>query len=154
MPSLKFHFRGEKGAQFSLPVNNSAFCPSRQLEPSSPTSLYPQSILVKQSQATANVEMCSSVSLCFSLFTFTLLTYTCKEQQQTPIARKRRASIQSIIMLQKLRRILENTTHPLHQLLVQRRRTLTRRLRPPTWKTERYRRSFLPGAIKLYNSSL
>lgn len=66
-------------------------------------------------------------------------------------------SLESVMerrMLEKLQSILENTTHPLHQFLVQHRSTRTGRLRLPTSKTERHRRSFLPVAIKLYNSSL
>lgn len=66
-------------------------------------------------------------------------------------------SLESVMerrMLEKLQSILENTTHALHQFLVQHRSTRTGRLRLPTSKTERHRRSFLPVAIKLFNSSL
>lgn len=66
-------------------------------------------------------------------------------------------SLESVMerrMLEKLQSILENTTHPLHQFLVQHRSTRTGRLRLPTSKTKRHRRSFLPVAIKLFNSSL
>ncbi len=56
-------------------------------------------------------------------------------------------------MLRKLLSILDNTSHPLHATLVSCQSTFSSRLRPPKGTTERHRRSFLPVAIKLYNSS-
>ena len=57
-------------------------------------------------------------------------------------------------MLPKVHSILDNSSHPLHNTLVSLRSTFSDRLRHPRCTTERHRRSFLPVAIKLYNSSL
>ncbi|XP_062868152.1 phospholipid-transporting ATPase IC [Trichomycterus rosablanca] len=57
-------------------------------------------------------------------------------------------------MLSKLKSIMDNTSHPLYNTLERRRSTFSQRLIPPKSTTERHRRSFLPVAIKLYNSSL
>ena len=56
-------------------------------------------------------------------------------------------------MLCKLHSILDNSTHPLHQVLTLHRSTFSNRLIPPLCKTERQRKSFLPVAIRLFNSS-
>ena len=57
-------------------------------------------------------------------------------------------------MLSKLRTIMDNISHPLHDVLVRHKSTFSERLIPPKCTTERHRKSFLPVAIKLYNSSL
>ena len=56
--------------------------------------------------------------------------------------------------LAKLHAIMDNTSHPLHTELEARMSTFSGRLRLPVCKTERHRRSFLPTATRLYNSSL
>ena len=56
-------------------------------------------------------------------------------------------------MLRKLLGILDNGSHPLHATLVSYRSTFSHRLRSPKTTTQRHRRSFLPVAIKLFNSS-
>ena len=57
-------------------------------------------------------------------------------------------------ILSKLHVILDNRSHPLHNVLVSYRSTFSMRLIPPRCTTERHRKSFLPVAIRLYNSSL
>ena len=57
-------------------------------------------------------------------------------------------------MLSKVRAILQHVSHPLHNALVKQRSTFSQRLIAPKCTTERHRKSFLPVAIKLYNSSL
>jgi len=57
-------------------------------------------------------------------------------------------------MLSKLLSIMDNASHPLHSTLASYQSTFSRRLRVPRCTTERHRSSFLPVAIKLYNSSL
>ena len=57
-------------------------------------------------------------------------------------------------MLRKLHVILNFDSHPLHNVLIERRSSFSERLIPPRCTTERHRKSFLPVAIKLYNSSL
>ncbi|XP_059802691.1 40S ribosomal protein S24 isoform X1 [Hypanus sabinus] len=57
-------------------------------------------------------------------------------------------------MLSKLHAILDNVSHPLHNVLVRHRSTFSQRLIPPRCNTEHRKKSFLPVAIKLYNSSL
>ena len=56
-------------------------------------------------------------------------------------------------MLSKIKTMLDNTSHPLHDMLVSHRSTFSERLRLPKSTTERHRKSFLPVAISLYNSS-
>ena len=56
-------------------------------------------------------------------------------------------------MLSKIKTMLDNTSHPLHDMLASHRSTLSERLRLPKSTTERHRKSFLPVAISLYNSS-
>ena len=56
-------------------------------------------------------------------------------------------------MVRKLHSILDNNTHPLHQVLTSHRSTFSNGLIPPLCKTERQRKSFLPVAITLFNSS-
>ena len=57
-------------------------------------------------------------------------------------------------MLCRLRSIMDNISHPLHDVLVKHRTTFSARLIPPRCTTERHRKSFLPVAIRLFNSSL
>ena len=57
-------------------------------------------------------------------------------------------------MLSKLHSIMDNVSHPLHDVLVKKRSTFSARLIPPRCTTERHRKSFLPVAIRLFNSSL
>lgn len=58
-------------------------------------------------------------------------------------------------MLCKLHSILDNSTHPLHQVLTPHRSNFSNRLIPrqPRCNTECLRKSFLPLAIKLFNAS-
>ena len=56
-------------------------------------------------------------------------------------------------MLCKLHSILDNNAHLLHLVLTASRSTFSNRLIPPWCNTERLRKSFLPVAIRLYNSS-
>lgn len=55
-------------------------------------------------------------------------------------------------MLRKLKCILKNASHPLHNLEVFSQSTFSHRLISPQCRTERSRRSFLPGAIRLFNA--
>ena len=57
-------------------------------------------------------------------------------------------------MLSKLHSIMDNVSHPLHDVVVQKRSTFSDRLIPPRCTTERHRKSFLPAVIRLFNSSL
>ena len=54
----------------------------------------------------------------------------------------------------KVRAILQYGSHPLHNTLVEQRSSFSQRLIAPRCTTECHRKSFLPVAIKLYNSSL
>ncbi|CAI5671505.1 unnamed protein product [Oreochromis niloticus] len=56
-------------------------------------------------------------------------------------------------MLSKIKTMLDNSSHPLHDTLVSHRSTFSDRLRLQKSTTERHRKSFLPVAISLYNSS-
>ena len=64
------------------------------------------------------------------------------------------AAVSDRRMLSKVRMILQHVSHPLHNALVEQRSTFSQRLIAPKCTTERHRKSFLPVAIKLYNSSL
>ncbi len=57
-------------------------------------------------------------------------------------------------MLSKFDSILDNPSHPLHNVLVDQRSTFSQRMITAKCSTERFRRSFIPVAIRLYNSSL
>ena len=57
-------------------------------------------------------------------------------------------------ILTKLQTILNSVSHPLRDVLVRHRSTFSERLIPPKFMTEHHRKSFLPVAINLYNSSL
>jgi hypothetical protein len=56
-------------------------------------------------------------------------------------------------ILAKLLAIMDNVTHPLHAMVMTQRSTFSHRLIPPRCARERYRRSFLPAAMRLYNAS-
>lgn len=56
-------------------------------------------------------------------------------------------------IMSKLLTILDNTSHPLHDVFVNLRSNFSWRLIPPRCKSERYRKSFVPTAIRLYNAS-
>ncbi len=56
-------------------------------------------------------------------------------------------------MKDKIKAILENPSHPLHDELWQMGSSFSHRIIPPRCKTERFRRSFVPAAIRLHNSS-
>ena len=55
--------------------------------------------------------------------------------------------------LNKLTAILDNTSHPLHDLLVRQQSSFSIRLIQICCSEEWYRRSFVPTAIALYNTS-
>ncbi|KAE8299065.1 hypothetical protein D5F01_LYC01451 [Larimichthys crocea] len=57
-------------------------------------------------------------------------------------------------MLSKVQDILDNDSHPLHELLERLRSSFSQRLLVPRCSTERHKKSFLPVSISLYNSSL
>ena len=52
--------------------------------------------------------------------------------------------------LNELGSILTNPAHPLHFLKVINSSTFSQRLMAPMCKSERYRKSFIPAAIRLY----
>ena len=54
--------------------------------------------------------------------------------------------------LNRLGSILANPAHPLHSLKVVNNSTFSQRLIAPVCKSERYRKSFIPTAIRLYNA--
>ena len=56
--------------------------------------------------------------------------------------------------LNRLLSIMENPEHPLHQLLDGQRSTFSNRLIQLRCRKDRFRKSFLPAAITLYNNSL
>ena len=56
--------------------------------------------------------------------------------------------------LDKLFSILDNPEHPLHNLLDRQRSTFSNRLIQLRCRKDRYRKSFLPNAISIYNNSL
>ena len=55
--------------------------------------------------------------------------------------------------LNKLKAIMDNSRHPLHSLLERQRSSCSSRLISLRCRTERYRRSFIPTAIRLFNTS-
>ena len=57
-------------------------------------------------------------------------------------------------MLAKLTSIRDNTSHPLHQTVEALSSSFSGRLRHPQCRTERYRRSFIPTAVRLFNSTV
>ena len=57
-------------------------------------------------------------------------------------------------MLSKLSSILDNDSDPFHNVLVRHRSTFSQRLILPKYTAEHHRISFLPVAIRLFNSSL
>ena len=56
-------------------------------------------------------------------------------------------------MLQKLMTIMDNEAHPLHSLLLEQRSVFSGRFIQLRCNKERYRKSYLPSAISLYNKS-
>ncbi|MBN3314359.1 RTJK polymerase, partial [Atractosteus spatula] len=56
-------------------------------------------------------------------------------------------------MVSKPEAIMDNVSHPLYDMLVEMKSTFSNRLIHPWCDRERYRRSFLPSAIRLYNAS-
>ena len=56
--------------------------------------------------------------------------------------------------LNKLLSIMDNQEHPLHHLVDRQRSTFSNRLVQLRCRKDRYRKSFLPTAIRLYNSHL
>ncbi|TWW65156.1 hypothetical protein D4764_21G0000560 [Takifugu flavidus] len=56
-------------------------------------------------------------------------------------------------MVLKLRTIMDSPSHPLHNTVDKLRSSFSNRLLQPRCSKERYRKSFLPSAIRLYNSS-
>ena len=57
-------------------------------------------------------------------------------------------------MLVKLSTIMDNTSHPLHPTVEALWSTFSGRLIHPQCRKERYRRSFIPTAVRLYNSTV
>lgn len=57
-------------------------------------------------------------------------------------------------MLHKIKVILDSVSNLLHNVLVRHRSSFSTKLIAPQCTTERHKKSFLPVAIKLYNSSL
>ena len=55
-------------------------------------------------------------------------------------------------MRRKLYSVLENNKHPLHSILAGQRNSCSERLISLHCRTERFRRSFIPTAIRLFNS--
>ncbi len=55
--------------------------------------------------------------------------------------------------LHKLLSIINNSSHPLHELVMGQRRCFSGRLLSLKCSTERLRRSFMPRAITLFNAS-
>ena len=56
-------------------------------------------------------------------------------------------------MLAKLLVIMDNVSHPLHETRDKLKSSFSNRLIQPRCLKERHRKSFLPGAIRLYNAS-
>ncbi|KAL2098435.1 hypothetical protein ACEWY4_007642 [Coilia grayii] len=55
--------------------------------------------------------------------------------------------------LSRLHSILDNDRHPLHTIIINQRSLISDRLRSLSCRTDRLRRSFVPRAIQLYNST-
>ncbi len=56
-------------------------------------------------------------------------------------------------MKDKINKILDNPSHPLDEELWQRASTFSQRLIPPRSRTEQFRCSFVPAAIRLHDSA-
>ncbi|TWW55995.1 hypothetical protein D4764_09G0010450 [Takifugu flavidus] len=56
-------------------------------------------------------------------------------------------------MVLKLRTVMDNPSHPFHNTVDKLRSSFSTRLLQPRCSKERYRKSFLPSAIRLYNTS-
>ncbi len=59
--------------------------------------------------------------------------------------------VAEVRMLRRMNAIMDNNRHPLHALEVFRQSSFSGRMIPPRCRPERYRKSFLPAAIKLFN---
>ncbi|XP_068441989.1 uncharacterized protein [Clinocottus analis] len=70
----------------------------------------------------------------------------CKQEHLEQVVERR--------TLKKLLSILDHPHHPLHQLLQGQRSTFSKRLITLRCHKDRYRKAFLPTAIRLYNKSL
>uniref|UniRef100_A0A1B8YAN0 Uncharacterized protein n=1 Tax=Xenopus tropicalis TaxID=8364 RepID=A0A1B8YAN0_XENTR len=57
-------------------------------------------------------------------------------------------------ILCKVQSIVNNPSHPLYSVFAEQKSSFSQRLITFRCSTERHRRSFLPTAIKIYNSSL
>ncbi len=57
-------------------------------------------------------------------------------------------------MLNRLLAIMDNPSHPLHNTLARQRSSFSNRFTLPRCTTERHRCSFLPTAMRLYNSTM
>ncbi|TWW54832.1 hypothetical protein D4764_0289000, partial [Takifugu flavidus] len=55
--------------------------------------------------------------------------------------------------IDKLRSIMDNVHHPLHTVIHSQRSLISQRLRLPKFRTNRLGNSFIPRAIRLFNSS-
>ncbi|TWW60914.1 hypothetical protein D4764_05G0010040 [Takifugu flavidus] len=56
--------------------------------------------------------------------------------------------------IDKLQSIMDNVRHPLHTVIHSQRSLISQRLRLPKFRTNRLGNSFIPRAIRLFNSSL
>ena len=56
-------------------------------------------------------------------------------------------------MLHKLMKMMEDSSHPLHDTVIKQQSVFSERLLQVRCKTERYKRSFLPAAISLHNKT-
>lgn len=56
--------------------------------------------------------------------------------------------------VKKLLDIINNASHPLHSVIINQRSLFSQRLLLPSCRTNRLKNSFIPQAIRLYNSSL
>lgn len=56
--------------------------------------------------------------------------------------------------MDKLLDIIDNASHPLHTVISNQRSLFSGRLLLPKCRTTRFKNSFVPHAIRLYNSSL
>ena len=59
-----------------------------------------------------------------------------------------------IIVINRLLAIMDNASHPLHAVITKQRSSFSGRLLLPKCSTDRLRKSFVPRAIKLHNTSL
>jgi len=74
------------------------------------------------------------------------VTYS-KSENGFSVSSNRNAEMRS-----KLYSVLDNNRHPLHSILAGQRSSYSERLISLRCRTERFRRSFVPTAIRLFNS--